>query len=673
LRGNFFAACADLLRRAFYGGKSGRLPSASGWVILPAAGLIVLAAAAAYHNSFRGPFIYDDLGAIVGNPTIRRLWPVWPVWPVLSPPSEGETVSGRPLLNLSLAINFALGGLDVRGYHATNLAIHIANALLLLGILRRTLLSPMLQDRFGRAAMPLALAAALLWTVHPLQTESVTYIAQRAESLAGFCYLLTLYCVIRGAGGTVPLGGPWYAAAVLACLAGMACKEVAVTAPLTVLLYDRTFLAGSFAAAWRRRWGLYLALAATWGLLIHLVLSTGLIGRQGEMGAPDPWRYACTQPGVILHYLRLSVWPSSLCMSYGWPVASQLGEILPGAVVIGLLLAVTVWGLIGCRPWAFWGAWFFLILAPTSSFLPLNQLAHEHRMYLSLAAIAVLAVAGAYTCWNRLLPQPADQGGQSPFSPGTTLCRVGLWGAKKGTVPGRAAWLRWAAPLAVLAAVLTALGYGTVVRNRDFRSLLAIWQDGVNKRPHNPGSQNNLGAVLYELGRTEEAIEHLREALRLKPDYARAHYNLGNALARLGKTEEAIEHYRQALRWQPDFVDAHNKLGLALAKLSKTKEAIEQYELALQRRPDDAEARYNLANALVKAGRSEEAEEHYHAALWLRPDDAEAHKGLGAALEQLGRTAEAVEQYRQALRLKPDDAAVRARLELYPAGRTHGQ
>jgi hypothetical protein len=177
---------------------------ASWRLTLVAASTIVLAALAAYHNSLEGTFVADDSNSIVKNPTIRQLGRIGEVF---SPPRNGETVSGRPLLNLSLAINYAIGGLNVRGYHVTNLAIHIAAALALYGILRRTFLLPALRDRFGRAATWLALAGALWWTVHPLQTESVTYIVQRAESLMGLFYLLTLYGVIRGAGssGTVPI------------------------------------------------------------------------------------------------------------------------------------------------------------------------------------------------------------------------------------------------------------------------------------------------------------------------------------------------------------------------------------------------------------------------------------------------------------------------------------
>jgi tetratricopeptide (TPR) repeat protein len=688
-------------------GAAARSSLANSWrPTVLAAGLIILATVAAYHNSLIGVFAYDDLVAIVENPTIRQLLPIAPV---LSPPHNGETVSGRPLLNLTLAINYAISGLNVWSYHVTNLAIHVAAALLLFGILRRTFLMPALRDRFGKAATPLALAAALIWTVHPLHTESVTYIMQRAESLAGCFYLLTLYGVIRGAApGTVPIFarakmglspsasvkasskgtvpffaeyGPeqsgsaagekgdcppfWYAAAVLACLLGTACKEILVTAPLMVLLYDRTFLVGSFAEALRRRWGLYMGLAATWGLSAYLVLSTGLIGRQAEMGAPDAWSYARSQPGVILHYLRLSFWPRPLCFGYAWPVANTFWEIFPGAMVVCLLLAATLWGMARRQAWSFLGAWFLLILAPTSSILPLGQLAFEHRMYLSLAAVAVLSVAGGYALWDRSLPRPAV----SSFS---------------------ATVVRWAAPTALGAAALLALGYATVARNRDYRSLLAIYQDTVDKRPQNPVARNNLGFALVELEKTVEAIPQYREALRLNADYAEAHNNLGTALAKLGKPEEAIEHFRWALRLKPDFASAHGNLASALDVLGKADEALAHYHEALRLKPDYPHAHYNLGLTLANLGRTDEAIEHYQQALRLKPDytdahynlgivlavmgrtdeatghfrhvlpaasaDALAHNNSGLALSAQGRTDEAIEQYRQALRLKPDYA-----------------
>ncbi|HUI06351.1 MAG TPA: hypothetical protein VL486_05040, partial [Verrucomicrobiae bacterium] len=196
--------------------------------------VVVAAGLLAYQNSFTGSFVLDDYASIPGNPTIRRLWPIWQP---LSPPHRGWlTVEGRPLINLSLAINYALSGYNVWGYHALNLAVHILAGLTLLGIVRRTLLQPALRARFGAVASELALATAVLWTVHPLQTESVTYIVQRAESIMGLFYLLTLYCFIRGAesplagngkwfmgnGSWEPQARLWYGLSVMACALGMA-------------------------------------------------------------------------------------------------------------------------------------------------------------------------------------------------------------------------------------------------------------------------------------------------------------------------------------------------------------------------------------------------------------------------------------------------------------------
>ena len=178
-------------------------------------------------------------------------------------------------------------------------------------------------DGWGAAATPLALAVALLWAVHPLQTESVTYVVQRAESLVGLFYLLTLYGLVRGATAARPLG--WYAVAALACLLGMATKEVMVSAPLVALLYDRTFLAGSFREAVRRRYGLYMALAATWPLLEQLIYASwGRGNTAGFDAGVNCWTYLGMQCQAIVHYLRLCAWPLRSCwiMARAWPKGS---------------------------------------------------------------------------------------------------------------------------------------------------------------------------------------------------------------------------------------------------------------------------------------------------------------------------------------------------------------
>jgi tetratricopeptide (TPR) repeat protein len=607
------------------------------------AGGAVLAAAAiaVYSRTFSVPLLYDDHAAIAGNATIRH-------WTTAFFPPINTTTTGRPILNLSLAINHAISGTAVWSYHALNLAIHVLAGLTLFGIVRRTL-----ARRSDAAASFIAFSATLLWTLHPLQTESVTYVIQRAESLMGLFYLLTLYCFIRGVGADGRQRF-WFAFSVAACLLGMGAKEVMVSAPLIVLLYDRTFVAGSFREAWRRRWGVHAALAATWLPLAGLVAGAGW-DRNGTSGFDvgiTPWAYWLTQFEAVTRYLWLSVWPHPLVFEYGtfW-VHRPAEAALYALVVVMLLLAVLV--ALWRRPaLGFLGAWFFVILAPTSVMPGQIQMIVEHRMYLPLAAV-------------------------------TTLAAIGIHAALR-----RQSWV-------VFTALALGLGFLAARRNEDYRSELTIWSDTAARRPNNeralvslgnawlemPGhlndaiaqyeaalrlkpdlaeAHNNLGYALEKIpGQLNDAVAQYKEALRLKPDYAEAHNNLGNTLNAEGRTREAVAEYEAALRLKPDYGEAHNNLGYDLEKIpGRLNDAIVQYEAALRLNPDDAVAHYNLGNALNAEGRTREASTHYEAALRLKPDYAEAHTNLGYDLAQMpGRLNDAVAQYEEALRLKPDDAA----------------
>ncbi|PYV13041.1 MAG: hypothetical protein DMG21_22065, partial [Acidobacteria bacterium] len=284
----------------------------------------------------------------------------------LQPPPRGGG-TGRPLVCLTLALNYSVSGLEPWSYHAVNLTIHAAGALVLFGIVRRTLQGTRLRGRFGAHASGLAAAVAACWAVHPLQTESVTYIIQRAESLMGLLLLLTLYCVIRGHDSPRRLW--WHATAIFCCALGMGSKEGMVIAPIIVLLYDRIFLADSWAELWNQRSGLYTGLAATWLIPVLLVIMNKARGG-AVMGFPavSPWRYAQNQFGAIAHYLRLAVWPDRLCIDYGWQSSTlPRSWILSGAIIIWPLLLATAWALERAPMLGFLGAWFFLTLAPSSS------------------------------------------------------------------------------------------------------------------------------------------------------------------------------------------------------------------------------------------------------------------------------------------------------------------
>ena len=606
---------------------------------------LVLAVFAAYANSLSGPFVYDDKDSIVENLTLRHLWPLSDV---LAPLGGGLTVSGRPVLNLSLALNFAAGGLDVRGYHAANIVIHALACLVLFGLVRRTLAQPALRGRFGEAAVPVAFTVAALWALHPLQTEGVTYIVQRAESLMGLFYLLTLYGFVRSV--DAPAARRWQVFSIATCLLGMATKENMVSAPVLVLLLDRAFVAGSFADAWRQRRGYYSALASTWLLLGGLLASTG--GNRGGsvgIGVAIPWwDYALTQFPALAHYLRLTFWPMPLVFDYGTFWIGRLAEVWLQACVVVALVAGALFACWRKPAVGLLGAWFFAILAPTSLVPGMTQRIVEHRMYLALVPLVALAVAAVYLC-----------------------------GGRRG--------------LAALLALAAGLGVLTFQRNADYRSEIALWADTVAKRPANAGAHASLGAALAEAGRMDaairedetalqlssgllttrnnlataliavsrvrEAIPLLEKSLRQEPDNAQAHLNLGVALDLLKRAPEALPHYEAAVRRNPNFAEAQNNLGDALSRSGRNAEGITHLRQALDLKPRFVGAQFNLAAALARAGHLDEAQAQFAAGLQSRPADAEAHANWGNVLLATGHPAEAMVEFESALRLQPESAS----------------
>jgi len=604
-----------------------------------AALVIAVVAVAAYLNSLGGPFVFDDEGSILANPTIRTLGRAW------SPPTGdgGITVAGRPVVNFSLAINYATGGLNVWSYHATNLAVHLLAGLLLFGVVRRTLQSPAVALRFRAHAFEIALLGAVLWTLHPLQTESVTYVVQRAESLMGMFFLLTLWCFIRA---SEPEASPrWRWAAVGACLLGMATKEVMAMAPLVVLLYDRVFLAGSFRGAWRQRRGLHLALAATWVLLGWLVLRSG--NRGGTFDLVDPrawWRYELTQFVAVVRYLQLAVWPHPLAIDYGTFWIARPSAILPQAGLVGALVVATA---IAWRRWpaaGFLGCWFFGILAPSSMLPGTIQMVVEHRMYLPLAAVVVALVLATFS----------------------------LLGRKS---------------VLALAAVAVVMGVTTARRNQDYASTITLFEDTVAKRPGNaramalladyyrragrlqearawlersnarepnvPAVLKNLGTVCQELRDFDRAVSCFEAALALKPGDVGALNNLGNALALLGRAPEGVSKLEEALRLAPDSATTRGNLASVLAQSGRPAEAAVQFEILLKTRPDDVDARLDYTNVLEALGRNAEAIAGLELASRARPRDADLHNRLGTALGRAGRVREGLEHFQEALRLDP--------------------
>jgi len=614
-------------------------PGTSGWPVLACAGVLAAAAVAAYARTFTAPFVFDDIPSIVDNPSIRHLASAF------FPPGD-STVGGRPVLNVSLAINYAMSGTAPGSYHAVNLAIHVLAALVLFGVVRRTF-----EMRGATPAALIAFCTALLWSLHPLLTESVTYVIQRAESLMGLLYLLTLYGLIRGAEADGNRKYPWFALCVAACLLGMGTKEVMVSAPVVALLYDRTFLAGSLAESTRRRRWVYVGLAATWLVLPFLISSTH--GRNGSAGFGNgvgAWSYALTQFPAIVHYLRLCLWPFPLIFDYGSALSSPSMEVALCALVVACLAAVTGWALVRAPTLGFLGASFFAVLAPSSSVVPvITETMAEHRMYLALIPVVALAVAALYR-WLRPATLPVC----------LLLGACLFWATWQRNTAYQSEETLWRITADALATNERAQNnYGNMLAREPGRleDAVARFNEALRLQPGYADAHYNLGLALHKIpGRENDAISQYQEALRLKPDYVDAHNNLGNALASMGREPEAIAHFQEALRLDPNHIEAHYNMGNAMSTLGRTQDSIGEYEAALRLRPGYVEAHFNLGNSFIAVGRVNEAIGQYEAALLLRPDYADAHYNLANALDSVGRASEAITQFELTLRLKPEFA-----------------
>ena len=670
-------------------GPARRAPaSRDTWRSLGFALVLVAAAGWAYAPSMRGVFVFDDIWAIVENPNIRTLWPLTTA---LSAPAESP-VSARPVASLTLALNYALAPPDVRdvmkpggapgsearflrnvwGYHAVNLALHVLAGLALFGVMRRTLESDRLRQWADGHATPLAFVTALLWIVHPMLTDAVTYVTQRTEVLMGLFYLLTLYSAIRAGRTDVSRTArrSWTTGAVAACALGMASKQTMALAPIVVWLWDWLFAPdppmgppggprGPVFPAGRRT--LYAGLASSWLLLAALVAyerwptSVGL-----NIDGWTPWTYLLTQTGVITHYLELAVVPSPLVLDYdGWPMARSAADVWPSALLVCALFAATLVAVARRSPWGFAGAWVFAALAPSSSLLPLpTEIAAARRMYVPLAGVAAAAVMAAYLTGQRLLPR---------------LIRDPSARRRAGV----------AAAVVLTGSVAAAFAVAAAERNLVFQSEERLWGDTVEKRPDNPRARLNYGVILYEAQRLTEAEPQLREAVRLEDSSAPAHANLGAVLCATGRPEEGIGHLERSLAIDPKYTSAYANLGEAYGQIGRRAQAAFYFAKAVE---VDPEAPFLLGrlgwllatspeDGVRQGARAVDVSER--AVRLTARGDAAALDTLAAAYAEAGRFDEAVGAAREALALaerrgwRDMTAAIEARLSGYAERRPH--
>jgi protein O-mannosyl-transferase len=531
-------------------------------LVFPA--LLLTTGVLVYFNSFKGVFVFDDGTFIVDALELRTLWPPWDAM-------FGGVHYTRPIAGLTFAVNYAISGLNIWSYHLFNLIIHLIATLALFAVLVITLN----RGHYRHMSAYLALVISMLWLVHPLQTESVTYIIQRYESLMGMFFLLSLLSYV------LSILSPnhkllWQAAAILSCYLAVGCKQVAALIPIVIFLYDRTFVTQSFRRTLTRSWRFFLLLLSSWIPLVIIGATAKPFEWAGfDMKVVKPLKFALSEFGVIVHYLKLALWPDPLVFDYFWQLAEKPGEIVPQAMFILILVLLSLWGLVKNHPFGFLGCCFFLLLAPTSSIMPLSDLAADHRMYLPLIPVLTLAILILYSLCQRLpllISGVSGNGSEDRFS------------SKLGTL---------VFTVIVLFMMIT-FGILTVERNALFSSKEAIWRDTAEKAPHNPRAWANLGNALMEQKRYKEALKPLKKALELKSSYSLVLTNLGFLHSLQNRHDKAIYYWEASLRSRPHHRTYYN-LGLQYQLRADKQKAVKNFEGAVEQKPRWGAALIRLA------------------------------------------------------------------------------
>lgn len=615
-----------------------------------AAAAVALVGALAYAGTLEAGFVFDDTPHIVDSPTVRD--------PASFLPGGAgyRAQPSRAVGNLTFALNRRVGGLDPRGFHATNVLVHLLNALLVLGLVRTLFRTPWLsRSALAPWSGAVAFAASLLFVAHPIQTQAVSYVVQRYASLATTFYLLAvlLYArwrLARDAGrGRGLAGAAGYAAILVPALLAMQTKEIAFTLPFAVALLEAAFFEGS----WRRRLSWLAPVLLTAAVIPLAVASTHRAAGDLLSDVTDLTRvqtaasrgdYLVTQVAVVATYLRLIAWPAGQSLDHDFPWARSLLEPR-----VALSLAVLA-ALAGAAAWLWWAsdprrrrrvdpggrlaafgvAWFFLALSVESSLVPIVDVLFEHRVYLPSVGLFTAVATALGLLALRLAP------------------------ARAGRVTV-AAGLLLSAPLAV----------ATWQRNEVWRSEASIWADAVSKGPAKARPRQNLGVALGRLGRPEEALVQLQEAVRLDPAFVRARDNLGVILSGLGRPREAEREFRLAMALAPSYADPVYNLGSLCFEEGRYAEAVALLRRAIELRPGYRDAYANLAAALNGLGRFEDVVLLLGGAQDAVRDSPEAHLQLGLARLQLGDKAGAAREVAYLQGISPRAAAA---LRDYMAG-----
>lgn len=578
--------------------------------------------AIAYSNTLNHAFQYDDLTQILKKPWVRAMEKI---------PEFISNPMIRPVVILSFNLNHAISGFEVWSYHVFNIIVHIGVVLMLYRLVLLTGRGTLAADTVPPAYKRMALIAAALFALHPLNTQTVTYISSRSSSLCTLFYLITIELFFRGwlrwRLDSSKLSAPvllLFAGAFLSLLLGGLSKLIIITIPAMLFLYHFYFFSGQKFFPWLKQQMVPLLIIAVplFGFIAYRMTTPGGILPTGKTHITVS-QYLLTESFVIpFEYFKKMLWPINLSIDIHFPVYHDWTQWLSFTGILFLLLFMLVTlNVSRSRPWIGFGmAWMGITILPTSSFVPLLDVAVEHRTYLPLIGFCI-AAAGVVEEWIRFA---------------------------RGIRPGSDVWVLRGAGLvlALMAALL-------VDRNQVWETEVTLWADASKKAPYFIRPRNNLGEAYDKAGDYDNAIRVFKEALKLNPNYTYALSNLGNVYGKLQQYRLSLKYFKRAVELDANYAPGYYNMGRAEQALNHFDEAMAAYRKAFEIEPHFEEALYNYGMLAVRTTQGEEAVKTFRRFIEYYPNSYQGYFGLGNGLMVSKKMEEAIGAYEKAAELNP--------------------
>lgn len=579
--------------------------------------LIIFVGIASYSNTFSSPFVFDDLSTFVNNPSLHNINNIGKIW---------QFTPSRFITNLSYAFNYNLTGNYVISYHIFNLSVHITTSLLVYWF--ATLLQRLIAYKQSNTLIPLF--TALFFVAHPIQTQAVTYITQRAASMAALFYIAScIFFILSFASDLWGYKVKRLLSFLLSLLFGglaFLSKEISYTLPLALILLYLLFIRKFHASK-----KVFLAILISFFLVFVFVYNTthpsaplqtnpipAVSSQVGESITRTD--YFFTQLNVVKTYIRLLLIPLNQNLDYNYPISQTLFEISTSASLI-LLVSLFFFAFVLVhknRIAAFGILFFFLTLSVESSIFPIADVISEHRLYLPMVGFSIAIVGLLY----QFITQKMAFSTKGFYIVGTGITFV----------------------LLLL----------TFHRNRVWADEIILWQDVVSKSPDKPRVHYNLGTAYFKKGQIDSAIYEYQQAIALYPSFSDAYNNLAVAWQQKDNNQEALNAYQRALQADEGNIVIHNNIGYLYMKMGRLDEAEKEFLQVLESKIDEPASYLGLGVLFIKKQEFEKAQDYLKKAIAQNNSLAEGYYNLGLVYVYYGKQSEAASLFEKALYYKPD-------------------